>query len=100
MILRSSRSSLWEAILSSSHALFELLNALIPLVSPHMRHERLQDVAAVSPFASALWLGLVPPSVVGMPQTACPFLRASVQVSPVVLLAVLVLPAVLPAEPF
>ena len=55
-----------------------------------MRHESLPDVAAVSLVVFALWLCPAPLSIVGILQTAGPFLRASPPVSLVaVLLAVL-----------
>ena len=55
-----------------------------------MRHERLQDVAAASLVVFALLLGLVHLLIVGILETAGPFLRASLLLSLVaVLLAVL-----------
>ena len=98
MILRSSRSI---AFLFHLHVLSPLPNALIPLVVHQRRHERLQDVAVASPFASVLWLGLVHPSIVGMLQTACPFLHVSLLVSlAVALLLVLVVLVALRAGRF
>ena len=69
-----------------------MFNALTPLGPPQMRHEHLQDVAAVFLFGVAPWLCLVLLAVVGILQIACPFVHVSLLLFPVaVLLVVLAL---------
>ena len=94
MIFRSSRS----IVLIPLACPFPAAQRTIPQVLRHMRHERLQDVAAASLVVFALLLGPALHVNAAMLQIPGPFLRASPLVFPaVLLLAVLVAP---PAEPF
>ena len=65
-----------------------------------MRHERLQDVAAVFPFGVAPWLCPAPPLIVGILQIACPFVHVSLLLFPVAVLLVVLAVVVPRAEPF